>query len=277
MSNFAVIRLGKDSVADIRTLDALHQAPPVPIAFTVRCAQVPQELAADDYAFFCLGSDNNKGIATAWTRGVRALGTITGKTGGPGYNDPWDVAVDIKVVLPQSVSQKDLLANAAVAYYWSSDIPVLGVDTHSNQTVQMIRKGEPNQNVAALAYALSSIFATFRTDTIRAYPDLASLFNYVPPAPSGVLGISEAADAGAASLSELVKRFQADAKASLLHVDHAAAHRFASCLLSKRFLIATGLAGSGKTKLAQAFARWLSTPDGCYEVVPVGRVLIMLG
>jgi hypothetical protein len=46
--------------------------------------------------------------------------------------------------------------------------------------------------------------------------------------------------------------------------------RVASCLLSKRFLIATGLAGSGKTKLAQAFARWLSTPDGCYEVVPVG-------
>jgi len=47
-------------------------------------------------------------------------------------------------------------------------------------------------------------------------------------------------------------------------------HRVASCLLSKRFLIATGLAGSGKTKLAQAFARWLSTPVGCYEVVPVG-------
>jgi 5-methylcytosine-specific restriction protein B len=40
--------------------------------------------------------------------------------------------------------------------------------------------------------------------------------------------------------------------------------------MSKRFLIATGLAGSGKTKIAQAFARWLSTPDGCYEVVPVG-------
>ena len=47
-------------------------------------------------------------------------------------------------------------------------------------------------------------------------------------------------------------------------------HRVASCLLSKRFLIATGLAGSGKTKLAQAFARWLSTPDSCYEVVSVG-------
>ncbi len=52
------------------------------------------------------------------------------------------------------------------------------------------------------------------------------------------------------------------------HVD--LIHRVASCLLSKNFLIATGLAGSGKTKLAQAFARWFSTPDGCYEVVPVG-------
>jgi hypothetical protein len=46
--------------------------------------------------------------------------------------------------------------------------------------------------------------------------------------------------------------------------------RIASCLLSKRFLIATGLAGSGKTKLAQAFARWLSESAECYKVVPVG-------
>jgi hypothetical protein len=34
--------------------------------------------------------------------------------------------------------------------------------------------------------------------------------------------------------------------------------RLAASLLSKRFLILTGLAGSGKTKLAQAFARWIS-------------------
>ncbi len=36
--------------------------------------------------------------------------------------------------------------------------------------------------------------------------------------------------------------------------------RFIASLLSKRFLILTGLAGSGKTKLAQAVAHWL-TPD----------------
>ncbi len=37
-------------------------------------------------------------------------------------------------------------------------------------------------------------------------------------------------------------------------------HRITSSLLSKRFEIFTGLSGSGKTKLAQAFARWI-TPD----------------
>lgn len=43
-----------------------------------------------------------------------------------------------------------------------------------------------------------------------------------------------------------------------VHANVELIHRVASCLLSKRFLIATGLAGSGKTKLAQAFARWLT-------------------
>lgn len=34
--------------------------------------------------------------------------------------------------------------------------------------------------------------------------------------------------------------------------------RFSASLLSKRFLILTGLAGSGKTKIAQSFARWIT-------------------
>ena len=56
--------------------------------------------------------------------------------------------------------------------------------------------------------------------------------------------------------------------------------RFTASLLAKRFVILTGLSGSGKTKLAQAFAAWLtpgstnlevSGPFGSgYELVPVG-------
>jgi 5-methylcytosine-specific restriction protein B len=274
MSNFAVIRLGKDSIADIKTIDALHESPATPLTFTVHCKQVPTELGAGDYAFFCFGSDNSQGTPTEWVRGVRALGSIVSKTGGPGYNDPWHVSVEIKVVLPQSVVRKDLLAHAPTAYFWCSGIPTIGIEANSQQTVQMIKVGEPDQNVSALAYSLAAHSPVFKSDTIRNYPDLEALFDYQPASPLALPTLISSAggetEDSTITLAELVGRFQSDANASLLHVDQASAHRLASSLLSKRFLIATGLAGSGKTKLAQAFARWLSTPDGSYDVVPVG-------
>lgn len=46
--------------------------------------------------------------------------------------------------------------------------------------------------------------------------------------------------------------------------------RFVSSLLAKRFCILTGLAGSGKTKLAEAFAMWLCESTEQYRIVAVG-------
>ncbi|GAB3662318.1 hypothetical protein GCM10028791_37350 [Echinicola sediminis] len=46
--------------------------------------------------------------------------------------------------------------------------------------------------------------------------------------------------------------------------------RFTASLLTKPFVILTGLAGSGKTKLAQAFVQWISQDDSQYRIVPVG-------
>ena len=46
--------------------------------------------------------------------------------------------------------------------------------------------------------------------------------------------------------------------------------RFISSLLTKPFVILTGLSGSGKTKLAQAFASWICENDNQYCIVPVG-------
>lgn len=46
--------------------------------------------------------------------------------------------------------------------------------------------------------------------------------------------------------------------------------RFISSLLTKPFVILTGLSGSGKTKLAQAFAKWICEDDSQYCIVPVG-------
>lgn len=46
--------------------------------------------------------------------------------------------------------------------------------------------------------------------------------------------------------------------------------RFTSSLLSKQFLILTGLTGSGKTKLAQSFVKWISSNTSQYRIIPVG-------
>lgn len=46
--------------------------------------------------------------------------------------------------------------------------------------------------------------------------------------------------------------------------------RFTSSLLTKPFVILTGLSGSGKTKLAQAFAMWMSENKEQYALMPVG-------
>jgi hypothetical protein len=46
--------------------------------------------------------------------------------------------------------------------------------------------------------------------------------------------------------------------------------RYIASLCTKPFVICSGLSGSGKTKLAQAFAQWISADKLQYEIVPVG-------
>lgn len=46
--------------------------------------------------------------------------------------------------------------------------------------------------------------------------------------------------------------------------------RFIASLCTKPFVICSGLSGSGKTKLAQAFVHWISESDKQYKIIPVG-------
>jgi 5-methylcytosine-specific restriction enzyme B len=47
-------------------------------------------------------------------------------------------------------------------------------------------------------------------------------------------------------------------------------NRFIASMCTKPFVICTGLSGSGKTKLAQAFAEWISADESQYKIIPVG-------
>jgi hypothetical protein len=46
--------------------------------------------------------------------------------------------------------------------------------------------------------------------------------------------------------------------------------RFCASLLTKPFVILTGLSGSGKTKLALAFVQWICQDESQYRIIPVG-------
>lgn len=67
-----------------------------------------------------------------------------------------------------------------------------------------------------------------------------------------------------------IKTFQNSCKdAGLVYSDQLIT-RFVSSLLTKPFVILTGLSGSGKTKLAQAFVQWICQEESQYRIIPVG-------
>lgn len=277
MTNFFTAKLGASSEATIRAIDAFHGSPSSPYFFDIPCSQVTLDLAVGDFLFIGFGSNNSKGGATDWVRGVRALGTVTAKSGGPRYGDSWVISVEIQVVLPESVTAKDLLKVDPVAYAKFLDIPVVGMGMNAQQTIQMINPTQPEESLPAFLNSLSAIHPSFRTDTLAAYPTLGFYFTYVSP---GVAGIVEGALTTAslfaeASMADIVQSFISDATAASFRVKKSDVHRFIASLMSKRLLIATGLSGSGKTKLAQSFAAWLTPsltaePTKRYEVVSVG-------
>jgi MoxR-like ATPase len=94
-------------------------------------------------------------------------------------------------------------------------------------------------------------------------------------APSAAASAVPAQQAVAANISQLIRDFHNDLKSAQLIFSDELIVRFCAALLARRFLVLTGLSGSGKTKLAEAFARWLTPPvvgatSTYYKIIPVG-------
>lgn len=67
-----------------------------------------------------------------------------------------------------------------------------------------------------------------------------------------------------------ISKFIESLTASNLYFDPLLIKRFVASLQAKTFLLLTGLAGSGKTKIAQSFAKWISEDSNQFLIVPVG-------
>ncbi len=67
-----------------------------------------------------------------------------------------------------------------------------------------------------------------------------------------------------------IETFRNNLSESGIYLKSQLVSRFVSSLTTKPFIILSGLSGSGKTKLAQAFAQWICQDDNQYCIVPVG-------
>jgi 5-methylcytosine-specific restriction protein B len=70
--------------------------------------------------------------------------------------------------------------------------------------------------------------------------------------------------------SRLIESFTKDSANQNLNFSTYLTKRYIASLGTKPFVIFTGLSGSGKTKLAQTFAKWICASDTQYNIIPVG-------
>lgn len=109
-------------------------------------------------------------------------------------------------------------------------------------------------------------------------PAAGSYYNLLQPHFSDAMLIqvgnaSPTAAAGTGKLPDLVNFFITAAKDANLLFRPEDVNRLVASLLSKKFIILTGLAGSGKTKVAQAFARWITPAESFADPFYPGAML----
>lgn len=104
------------------------------------------------------------------------------------------------------------------------------------------------------------------------YNDIDELINEYKQVLVNEMNISEDLKISTRSTQEVFKytSFQNALVNANLQFNDNLVKRFVASLITKPFVILTGLAGSGKTKLAQSFIQWICESEDQYKIVPVG-------
>jgi hypothetical protein len=85
------------------------------------------------------------------------------------------------VIFPESISKEGFLKTTPNVYYWFSGMPIIGLSSYSNQTVQQVKSADPVQDINALFYAIDIAQKSFKAQIQNRYPELIEFFNYVQP------------------------------------------------------------------------------------------------
>jgi hypothetical protein len=178
---FVVIRLGKDSVTDIKRIDSFKKGLIEPFHFVFTCKQVEESIVKDlenedVFTFIYLGSDNNKGIPTHWDKGLRALGIIRKISGRLSFQSECQISIDVLSVFPASYSSVTFLEKTPELFKDFSNYPVIGLQSSRNNAIQKVNESD-KQNTKSLINAISKINSLFRFEISKFSPQLINFLD----------------------------------------------------------------------------------------------------
>ena len=179
--SFVVIRLGKDSVIDIKKIDSIKNGISGNYTFTFNCKQVEESILDDlenekVYTFIYLGSDNNQGTETQWKKGLRALGILKSIKGRVNFQSTCELSIEIFSIFPESYSSRTFLEHSSKLYINFSSYPVIGLNNSRNNSIQKVHESERQQS-SSLLKAISNLTPIFRADLSRDAPELLTMLD----------------------------------------------------------------------------------------------------
>ena len=239
--NFITVRLGKDSIPDIERIcssevGALNDS----FAINVKCTQIPENYNSGDYAFIWLGSDNNKGMPTKWKQGFKAIGRVGTIMRGASYNETSETAINIVYVFNDAINRLDFLRSAPIEYYWCSNMPLIGIDDHANQTIRSV-SGSSLCDIPALFCSINRICDTFKSDILKIEPGFLHLFSFSIPKPKDF--------PDAKSIVEVKQQNNKKTTTGNTYLPYLAALR------TKPFMLLAGISGTGKSRIVREMAK----------------------
>jgi hypothetical protein len=231
----------------------------IPESILLEFGQPPFEasqllIKEDDYIILLLGSDDPDGGENQ--RGILGIGKVEKvHLAGSGNSARCAIKVKILIRLAHYLDNPSIKSSRYFQDSKISDIGIFGLN-QAPQAHNCVRFFLPDDDqdarqnrIRAFLGMLIDIDSTIISQLKSNCADLASLIPNALPIKTDEDLIVDLIDAFASDLQSVKLRY---AKHTVI--------RFLASMFTKRFVILTGLSGSGKTKLAQAFAHWITKP-----------------
>lgn len=166
----AFVRLSASSAELARQIDESDPGPYEP-EITLTCAQVPQQFGPGSPIWLWLGSDNNKGVATDWAQGIRAIGKCRTSDRIEGTKE-FQIVLEDLYVLPRSVSKMELLQASPETYAQKlAEAAIIGIYNYSSQVVQILTDEQFSTIGAVIAHMMPEV----RIDLFNLVPSSAGI------------------------------------------------------------------------------------------------------